>query len=228
MNPGIGSFATKEELLAQSDKTCTKCGVVKARSEFSCRVKKGRWHSHSECKTCANLQKRLWYAKNTEYARAHARNYHWVNRENILNKKTKYNSSHREELRKEARDSYWEKPEVFKARSREFHKANRETALVKMRSSHLKRLYGMSEAEYQNKFEEQSGLCYICKKPETRKMPNGQLCRLSVDHDHATGLVRDLLCAACNIVVGLVFEDIVIAESVADYIRKWKGRADGN
>jgi len=40
--------------------------------------------------------------------------------------------------------------------------------------------------------EEQSGVCYICK----RICSSGR--RLAVDHCHKTGVVRGLLCAVCN------------------------------
>jgi uncharacterized protein YbaR (Trm112 family) len=42
-------------------------------------------------------------------------------------------------------------------------------------------------------FEEQGGVCAICRNPEASK----KIC-LSVDHDHATGKVRGLLCMRCN------------------------------
>lgn len=41
----------------------------------------------------------------------------------------------------------------------------------------------------------QGGVCAICKQPE-------QFRKLSVDHDHNTGLVRGLLCANCNRCLG--------------------------
>lgn len=39
--------------------------------------------------------------------------------------------------------------------------------------------------------ETQGGGCAICKRPPKKL-------RLSVDHDHKTGLVRGLLCFGCN------------------------------
>lgn len=46
----------------------------------------------------------------------------------------------------------------------------------------------------------QKGICAICYKKETRKGVN----RLSVDHDHKTGIVRGLLCHNCNTLLGKV------------------------
>lgn len=54
-------------------------------------------------------------------------------------------------------------------------------------------LYGLSAAEYWAIYEYQNGKCYICERAKgTGKR------RLSVDHDHETGLVRGLLCLPCN------------------------------
>jgi hypothetical protein len=45
----------------------------------------------------------------------------------------------------------------------------------------------------------QGHVCAICKKPETLINPrSGKTRRLSVDHDHATGKIRGLLCDKCN------------------------------
>jgi Recombination endonuclease VII len=46
-------------------------------------------------------------------------------------------------------------------------------------------------------FNHQGGVCYACGQPEPVA---GR--RLAVDHDHASGLVRGLLCSRCNPVLG--------------------------
>ncbi|WP_371784646.1 endonuclease VII domain-containing protein [Streptosporangium subroseum] len=50
--------------------------------------------------------------------------------------------------------------------------------------------YGLEPGEYDALFAAQGGACAICKG--TRRQ------RLSVDHDHKTGLVRGLACRMCN------------------------------
>ena len=59
----------------------------------------------------------------------------------------------------------------------------------------------------------QKGVCAICKKTAR----NGK--RLEVDHDHVTGKVRGLLCRNCNVAVGLVLNDLKIAEKMIEYIK---------
>jgi hypothetical protein len=46
--------------------------------------------------------------------------------------------------------------------------------------------------------QEQGGVCAICKQPPTGKWKGKYSTRLAVDHDHATGAVRGLLCGRCN------------------------------
>jgi len=52
--------------------------------------------------------------------------------------------------------------------------------------------YGITEEDYQNRLQQQDGRCALCLKLPSKRV------RLSVDHDHATGRVRGLLCARCN------------------------------
>lgn len=54
----------------------------------------------------------------------------------------------------------------------------------------LKTRYGLTPAEVDAIREEQGGACAICR---------GQMARECIDHDHATGKVRGLLCHPCNI-----------------------------
>ncbi|AXH46799.1 endonuclease VII [Mycobacterium phage Acolyte] len=52
--------------------------------------------------------------------------------------------------------------------------------------------YGITPEEYWKIYEFQGGRCYICQRA------NGKVKRLSVDHDHKTGIIRGLLCTMCN------------------------------
>jgi hypothetical protein len=63
------------------------------------------------------------------------------------------------------------------------------------RSVRLMADFGLTEAEYLLIFEEQNGVCAICKKPPKENR------RLAVDHDHGTGAVRGLLCFLCNKII---------------------------
>ena len=83
-------------------------------------------------------------------------------------------------------------------------------ALVQLKYR-LKTKYGLTVDEYIQMIEAQGGLCAICSNPE----PRGSLC---VDHDHATGAIRGLLCHRCNTAVGLFQDSVEYCQAAADYL----------
>lgn len=83
----------------------------------------------------------------------------------------------------------------------------------------LKRYYGLTLAEYGEKLVAQNGVCAICEKPETAKL-HGKVKPLSVDHNHDTGEIRDLLCSSCNHLLGHAREDRNILLAAVKYLDK--------
>ena len=79
------------------------------------------------------------------------------------------------------------------------------------------RQYGITGGDYRAMLEAQNGGCYTCKAPGTEKR------RLSVDHCHATGRVRRLLCGPCNTIVGLAKEDRSIIQAIDAYLAEQNG-----
>lgn len=65
------------------------------------------------------------------------------------------------------------------------------------RADHLKRQYGMTEAEREALIEQQKGLCVICLEAPA----------VHVDHCHETGRVRGVLCFNCNSGIGKLGDD---------------------
>lgn len=66
----------------------------------------------------------------------------------------------------------------------------------------LKRL-GLTLTDYERMIEVQEDCCAICLKPEiVRRL--GRVVRLAIDHDHATGKIRGLLCCSCNRAIGML------------------------
>lgn len=84
-----------------------------------------------------------------------------------------------------------------------------------VREAWLKTKYRMTLTEWDEMFLRQNGVCRICKKPPTGTAHNQ---RLHVDHDHATGQVRALLCHRCNKSLGLMFDDPALLRAAADYL----------
>ncbi|QPX61986.1 endonuclease VII [Mycobacterium phage Flaverint] len=74
-------------------------------------------------------------------------------------------------------------------------------------------LYGITADEYWAIYEYQGGRCYICQRA------NGKRKRLSVDHDHKTGIVRGLLCTMCNkYTLGWARDCIEFFQRAIDYL----------
>lgn len=118
------------------------------------------------------------YAKNIEARRAKAR------KENMTDAQI-------QRRREYARKTRAKNREKQNAKNREYQANNRE----KMRNLTLVRRFGITLAEYDQRFNEQGGVCKICGGT------NGTI-RLAVDHCHNTGKVRGLLCTRCNLVLG--------------------------
>ncbi len=76
--------------------------------------------------------------------------------------------------------------------------------------------YGMTEADWEALLVSQGGGCAICGVTE----PNGNHSRLSVDHCHATGRVRGILCNNCNRAIGLLKDDARQLRKAADYLER--------
>jgi hypothetical protein len=90
------------------------------------------------------------------------------------------------------------------------------------REDKLKRRFGLTLKDYDQMLEAQDGVCAVCGNPETYKQ-NGICVRLSIDHNHNTGLVRGLLCRACNVVLGLIDENKERLLELALYLEKHNG-----
>jgi hypothetical protein len=75
---------------------------------------------------------------------------------------------------------------------------------------YLEKKYGLSLAQYRNLEHDQDGVCKVCKTK-----PKG---RLVVDHDHATGSVRGLLCSQCNTGLGMFRDSPDLLAAAAGYL----------
>lgn len=71
--------------------------------------------------------------------------------------------------------------------------------------------YGLTAADYQRMFDEQSGACAICGTLAGTRS-------LCVDHDHETGIVRGLLCIGCNTALGSFKDSIANLRNAVKYL----------
>lgn len=99
-----------------------------------------------------------------------------------------------------------------------WHKENKEKVTNYNMKLGLKRNYGMSYQEYVDLLDAQGGMCAICGTDKF--MGVGK--RAHVDHCHATGKVRGLLCNLCNVGIGALKENTETLRNALDYIEKWE------
>lgn len=83
----------------------------------------------------------------------------------------------------------------------------------KQRDTTLRRVYGITLAEYEAMRDEQGDACAVCRGRDAH-------CDLHVDHDHASGRVRGLLCYRCNMTVGMARDSADILRAAAAYLER--------
>lgn len=78
--------------------------------------------------------------------------------------------------------------------------------------------YNITIKDYEKTLLKQNKKCAICGADE----PGYQRSYFCVDHDHASGKIRGLLCYACNLGLGKFKDSIEILKSAIKYLRKYK------
>lgn len=115
-----------------------------------------------------------------------------------------------------ARESYRRNPEAVKHAAGKWAEKNpirrREIAY----NSKLKAKYGIEFSDYQKMLEQQGGKCAICGGDGG--VGNSELFSLFVDHCHATGRIRGLLCMKCNSGLGYFEDNKMRLESAIKYL----------
>jgi hypothetical protein len=81
------------------------------------------------------------------------------------------------------------------------------------RRHHLKSRYGLTQEQYIVLEAAQGGKCAMCRGDQKEGH------RFHIDHDHATGAVRGLLCTRCNMALG-VYEQPGFVESADAYLAR--------
>lgn len=87
------------------------------------------------------------------------------------------------------------------------------------RDYYLIRNYGITYKEYLKIYKDQDSKCAICKIEFS--LGTGKRDVLYVDHDHATGRVRGLLCASCNYMLGNSKDNPDILQAGIEYLSKY-------
>lgn len=130
---------------------------------------------------------------------------------------TKRGTEFRWSLRK--RDSYCKG--CRRARDRERYKNSNGAGKDRVFDQSLRRLYGITLKQYDEMLAKQDQRCSLCgERPQTDR-------RMHVDHDHATGNIRALLCHHCNLLLGNAKDSVDrLRQAIAYLERHVRGEAD--
>lgn len=85
----------------------------------------------------------------------------------------------------------------------------------KQHASEIKRRYGLTKEQYNQRLIDQNQKCAICCKSHK---PNSKRGRLYVDHCKKTGAIRGLLCGACNSGLGYFEHKTVYLQAANAYL----------
>lgn len=97
------------------------------------------------------------------------------------------------------------------------------TAQERSKDKRLRRVYGITLAEYLRLLKYQKGVCYVCRRPPVRYA-------LAVDHEHVKNdkrfqgkecrnRVRGLLCWACNKLIAKARDNAERLHRAAEYLQ---------
>jgi hypothetical protein len=112
--------------------------------------------------------------------------------------------------RAECKPCHQERTNVWRAENAELLQARRRASAERRYRKIRLQKYGLTEEGLATLEAEADGKCPICFREA----------RLVVDHCHATGRVRSLLCPSCNQALGLLQEDPERMIRAAGYIQR--------
>ena len=92
-------------------------------------------------------------------------------------------------------------------------KKKRSVVKESIREYQLQHKFGITSSDYTRMWEDQGGVCKICKQPEPVKGRS-----LAVDHCHTTGKVRGLLCGLCNGGLGKFRDNPQLLKEAINYL----------
>jgi hypothetical protein len=108
-----------------------------------------------------------------------------------------------------------EKLTIYKQKCNERRKLSYERNIIKEKNKILLHKYGITYIDLQEMKFKQDYKCAICGISEIESKKS-----LCVDHDHATGRIRGLLCHYCNFSLGGFRDNIENLKNAIEYLNK--------
>lgn len=102
-------------------------------------------------------------------------------------------------------------------RSREISREHYRRNKIRRRSQNRQSKYGVSDAVRDLVFADQGHCCGVCGSSQPGPKD------WSIDHCHATGKFRGVLCHSCNTGLGLFYDSVQSLEAAIAYLKKHQG-----
>ncbi len=203
----------------REEKTCTGCDVSKPLSGFH-RQKDGVFGRHSRCIECSEKRRKANYRSSDQHAKYEAKKLqpkvtpHFITC-NRCGETKEYSEFHRasnhitgrQQICKKCKNSAHTKrrheDDVFREKLKKQHRLRRR-----------KYRYGITQEMFDALFIAQEKKCAICEK-ELLNKPN-------LDHCHATGKIRGILCAPCNFMLGAINDREDLLLRAIQYLAKYR------
>lgn len=163
-------------------------------------------NGYVRCSECAQQRYRVYYTLNRAKLNQKCRDYHSKNREQLLEYNRQWRLAHPELMAERRRRSWVKNRERIKT----FRRQDRDSQL----NGYYKRKYNISWSDYKILLQSQNGKCAICRGINKPKR------RLAVDHDHASGQIRGLLCHSCNVTIGHIEDSPARIQQIIDYLKR--------
>lgn len=186
-----------------NEKLCKSCDTSKKLSEFNTdRSTKDGLNFY--CKACVSARRRKYRSENREHFRK-------INRESLERRRKE---SYGEVTLSEKKCSSCGEVKPANEYNRNRYSSHGIDSKCRVCQSkyvyarHIEKAYGISISEYNLMVETAGGRCAICRRVRA----------LVIDHNHATGEVRGLLCKNCNTGIGLLEESIEVLRSAERYL----------
>jgi len=165
------------------------------------------WQEHKEE---INKKRKIHYKEHRKEALAKMKIYRENNKEKVAKSRAKYYQESKEEYTEKRKEYYQKNKEAIIAGVKKY----RENNLEQIKERKRKKNYGIEPGTYDKMLLEQDNKCCVCY------IELDQCKQISIDHCHKSGDVRGLLCSRCNLMLGMVEDNIDILQSAINYLAK--------
>ena len=144
-----------------------------------------------------------------------------LNKDKIRISQRRYYERHREEVLRRAREWGLRNPDKVREAGKRFTESHPGKRRAFNRRWELKKI-GFTSELYEQRLQEQNGLCAICRIELTTGSKNGT--NACADHCHVTSTARGILCTKCNTALGMMDDNQEHLIAASAYLKFWDSK----